>query len=103
MAKTRKIKVISIYLLQFKVRIPFTKWFHFATKFYNRILGNIARVNTTEWAEKNDWNPVLLFDKFFNEDIGQLLKMSKLWEKDGRKKPSPLVYKDLVSSYISIY
>ena len=44
------------------------------------LLGNIARVNTTEWAEKNDWDPVLLFDKFFNEDIGQLLKMSKLWE-----------------------
>ena len=60
-------------------------------------LGNIARVNTTEWAEKNDWDPVLLFDKFFNEDIGQLLKMSKLWEKDGRKKPTPLVYKDIVS------
>jgi ubiquitin-like 1-activating enzyme E1 B len=57
--------------------------------------GNIARVNTTEWAEKNDWDPVLLFDKFFNEDIGQLLKMSKLWEKDGRKKPTPLVYKDI--------
>ena len=54
-------------------------------------------MNTTEWAEKNDWDPVLLFDKFFNEDIGQLLKMSKLWEKDGRKKPTPLVYKDIVS------
>ena len=61
------------------------------------LVGNIARVNTTEWAEKNDWDPVLLFDKFFNEDIGQLLKMSKLWEKDGRKKPTPLVYKDIVS------
>lgn len=61
------------------------------------LVGNIARVNTTEWAEKNDWDPVLLFDKFFNEDIGQLLKMSKLWEKGGRKKPTPLVYKDIVS------
>lgn len=59
--------------------------------------GNIQRVNTTEWAEQNDWDAELLFDKFFNKDVGQLLKMSKLWEKKGRTKPKPLVHKELVS------
>ena len=29
--------------------------------------GNIQRVNTTEWAEKNDWDAEILFDKFFNK------------------------------------
>jgi len=58
--------------------------------------GNIQRVNTTEWAEQNDWDAELLFDKFFNKDVGQLLKMSKLWEKKGRTKPKPLVHKELI-------
>ena len=60
--------------------------------------GNIQRINTTEWAEENDWDAELLFDKFFNKDIGELLKMTKLWEKKGRVKPKPLIHKDLVSS-----
>ena len=59
--------------------------------------GNIQRVNTTEWAEQNDWDAELLFDKFFNKDVGELLKMAKLWEKKGRTKPKPLVHKELVS------
>ena len=59
--------------------------------------GNIQRINTTEWAEENDWDAELLFDKFFNKDIGELLKMTKLWEKKGRVKPKPLIHKDLVS------
>ncbi len=59
--------------------------------------GNIKRINTTVWAEENDWDPKILFNKFFKEDINSLLSMSKLWEKEGRKKPSALDYDEIVS------
>lgn len=58
--------------------------------------GNIKRINTTVWAEENDWDPKILFNKFFKEDINSLLSMSKLWEKEGRKKPSALDYDEII-------
>lgn len=49
--------------------------------------------STRKWAEANNYDPVLLFDKLFRIDIEYLHKMDKLWK--NRTKPITLKYDEL--------
>lgn len=51
-------------------------------------------LSTREWAVKNDYDPVLLIHKLFNDDIRYLLSMDNLWKE--RAKPIPLDYVNLI-------
>ncbi|XP_023031874.1 SUMO-activating enzyme subunit 2-B [Drosophila willistoni] len=55
--------------------------------------GNIVRINTRQWAKDCEYDPTKLFNKFFNEDINYLLRMSNLWE--SRKAPTPIEWSSL--------
>lgn len=48
------------------------------------------RKSTREWAEETGYDPVLLFNKFFRDDIAYLLSMATLWKNRDRKAPTPL-------------
>lgn len=52
--------------------------------------------STRSWAESNDYDPQMIFDKLFVQDIAYLLSMEKLWE--NRRKPVPLARDDLTDS-----
>lgn len=58
--------------------------------------GNVARKSTRQWAQENEYDPKLLFNKFFNEDIKYLLEMKNLWV--SRKQPTPLTWDEAVKS-----
>lgn len=49
--------------------------------------------STRKWADANNYDPVLLFDKLFRIDIEYLHKMDKLWK--NRTKPITLKYDEL--------
>jgi ubiquitin-like 1-activating enzyme E1 B len=54
--------------------------------------------STRQWAASHDYDPDLLFDKFFDGDIHTLLAMDKLWE--SRRKPTPLSRADLLNDRV---
>ena len=54
--------------------------------------GNVTRVSTRAWAERNEYDAEKLFGKFFHDDIKYLLSMDKLWTK--RRPPTPQVWED---------
>ncbi|XP_001354264.2 SUMO-activating enzyme subunit 2 [Drosophila pseudoobscura] len=56
--------------------------------------GNVVRINTRQWAKDCDYDAAKLFNKFFDEDINYLLKMSNLWT--SRKAPVPVSWDTLV-------
>ncbi|BFF99599.1 SUMO-activating enzyme subunit 2 [Drosophila madeirensis] len=56
--------------------------------------GNVVRINTRQWAKDCDYDAGQLFNKFFDEDINYLLKMSHLWT--SRKPPVPVSWDTLV-------
>ena len=39
--------------------------------------GNVARINTRQWAIENNHDPKIIFQKLFNDDIKYLLTMDK--------------------------
>lgn len=47
-------------------------------------------LSTREWATLNEYDPVLLIQKLYNDDIRYLLSMDNLWKE--RAKPIPLDY-----------
>ena len=49
--------------------------------------------STRQWAQVNNYDSKLLFDKLFKTDIEYLLRMDKLWE--SRRKPTPISYDDV--------
>lgn len=51
-------------------------------------------ISTREWANKNDYDPVLLIQKLYHDDILYLLSMDNLWKE--RAKPKPLEYYELI-------
>lgn len=51
-------------------------------------------ISTRDWANKNDYDPVLLLQKLYNDDILYLLSMDNLWKE--RAKPKPLDYYELI-------
>lgn len=53
------------------------------------------RISTREWATRNQYDPVLLIHKLYNEDIHCLLRMENLWKQ--RQRPRTLDYGDLVA------
>jgi len=55
--------------------------------------GNVARINTRQWAIENNHDPKIIFQKLFNDDIKYLLTMDKLWAK--RTPPIPLDWDSL--------
>lgn len=56
--------------------------------------GNIMRINTRQWAKDCNYDAGKLFNKFFNEDITYLLRMSNLWKT--RKAPVPVQWDTLL-------
>lgn len=58
--------------------------------------GNIVRINTRQWAKDCNYDAAKLFNKFFNEDINYLLRMSNLWK--SRKPPVPVQWDTLLSN-----
>lgn len=57
-------------------------------------MGNIARVNTRQWAKDSSYEAAILFNKFFFDDINYLLSMSNLWKE--RKAPTPLKWDNVL-------
>ncbi|KAM3717769.1 SUMO-activating enzyme subunit [Dirofilaria immitis] len=55
--------------------------------------GLLNRINTRKWAAENDYDPKILFRKFFHDDINYLLSMTNLWKQ--RRKPFPLDWDNL--------
>ncbi|XP_061139430.1 SUMO-activating enzyme subunit 2 [Syngnathus typhle] len=55
--------------------------------------GDVKRVSTKQWARRNKYDAIKLFNKLFKDDIMYLLTMDKLWKK--RKAPTPLVWQQL--------
>lgn len=53
--------------------------------------------STRQWAQVNNYDSELLFDKLFKTDIEYLLRMDKLWE--SRRKPTPIIYDDVQSNH----
>lgn len=51
-------------------------------------------LSTREWATLNNYDPVLLIQKLYNDDIKYLLSMDNLWKE--RAKPIPLDYINLI-------
>nr|XP_014085145.2 SUMO-activating enzyme subunit 2 [Bactrocera oleae] len=56
--------------------------------------GNVARVNTRQWAKDSSYDAATLFNKFFFDDINYLLSMSNLWKE--RKAPTPLKWDNVL-------
>ncbi|XP_016971358.1 SUMO-activating enzyme subunit 2 [Drosophila rhopaloa] len=56
--------------------------------------GNVVRINTRQWAKDCNYDAGKLFNKFFNEDITYLLRMSNLWKT--RKAPVPVQWDNLL-------
>ncbi|KAH8402821.1 hypothetical protein KR222_001894 [Zaprionus bogoriensis] len=56
--------------------------------------GNVVRINTRQWAKDCNFDAGKLFNKFFNEDIHYLLRMSNLWK--SRKAPIPVQWDTLL-------
>ncbi|KAH8278266.1 hypothetical protein KR044_009029 [Drosophila immigrans] len=56
--------------------------------------GNVVRINTRQWAKECNYDAGKLFNKFFNEDINYLLRMSNLWK--SRKAPVPVQWDTLL-------
>ncbi|KAL7731471.1 hypothetical protein ACLKA6_017288 [Drosophila palustris] len=56
--------------------------------------GNVVRINTRQWAKDCAYDAGKLFNKFFNEDINYLLRMSNLWK--SRKAPVPVQWDALL-------
>ncbi|KAH8338265.1 hypothetical protein KR074_011966 [Drosophila pseudoananassae] len=56
--------------------------------------GNVVRINTRQWAKDCNYDAGKLFNKFFNEDINYLLRMSNLWKT--RKAPVPVQWDTLL-------
>lgn len=54
------------------------------------------RINTRQWAKDTNYDAAKLFNKFFNEDINYLLRMSNLWK--SRKPPVPVQWDSLLSN-----
>eukprot|EP00731_Ephydatia_muelleri_P037572 Em0508g10a len=54
---------------------------------------DVKRLSTRTWAEKNGYDPKLLFHKLFHADIKYLLSMEKLWQ--ARVPPTPLAMESL--------
>lgn len=54
----------------------------------------MVRINTRQWAKDCNYDAGKLFNKFFNEDINYLLKMSNLWKT--RKAPVPVQWDTLL-------
>ncbi|KAI1301353.1 SUMO-activating enzyme subunit 2 [Halotydeus destructor] len=52
--------------------------------------------STRDWAQKLNYDPTELFEKFFDKDITYLLTMEKLWE--NRQKPVPLKLIDVLET-----
>lgn len=52
--------------------------------------GNVERVSTRAWAQKNSYDAEKLFNKFFFDDIQYLLSMENLWK--NRTPPVPLKF-----------
>lgn len=61
---------------------------------------HVERPSTREWGKAINHDPELLFDKFFKEDIKNLLDMDRLWET--RRKPDPLDLQDVLSDRIAV-
>lgn len=61
----------------------------------NRQENQSSILSTREWANKNSYDPVLLIQKLFNDDIRYLLSMENLWKQ--RAKPTPLDYLNLIN------
>lgn len=57
-----------------------------------------STLSTRDWAIKNNYDPVLLIQKLFNDDIHYLLSMDNLWKE--RAKPIPLNYADLIGDQL---
>ncbi len=55
--------------------------------------GNVVRISTRQWAIDSGYDPKLIFQKLFHEDIKYLLSMDKLWAK--RRPPVPLDWDNL--------
>uniref|UniRef100_A0A1I7VA16 SUMO-activating enzyme subunit n=1 Tax=Loa loa TaxID=7209 RepID=A0A1I7VA16_LOALO len=55
--------------------------------------GLLNRISTRKWAVENDYDPKILFRKFFHSDINYLLSMTNLWKQ--RRKPFPLEWDNL--------
>lgn len=53
---------------------------------------------TRDWAIKNNYNTIMLFNKLFNSDIDYLLSMENLWKE--RAKPSVLIYDEISDNII---
>jgi len=56
-------------------------------------------VRTRDWANANSYDPMLIFEKLFNDDINYLLLMDNLWKE--RAKPVPLIYENLMKDTAS--
>ncbi|XP_034482542.1 SUMO-activating enzyme subunit 2 [Drosophila innubila] len=56
--------------------------------------GNVVRINTRQWAKDCAYDAGKLFNKFFNEDINYLLRMSNLWK--SRTAPVPVQWNTLL-------
>ncbi|XP_030572590.1 SUMO-activating enzyme subunit 2-A [Drosophila novamexicana] len=61
--------------------------------------GNVVRINTRQWAKDCNYDAAKLFNKFFNEDINYLLRMSNLWK--SRKAPVPVQWDTLLPDGVS--
>ncbi|ALC43430.1 Uba2 [Drosophila busckii] len=61
--------------------------------------GNVVRINTRQWAKDCNYDAGKLFNKFFNDDINYLLKMSNLWKT--RKAPEPVQWETLLPEGIT--
>ena len=55
--------------------------------------GNVVRISTRQWAIDSGYDPKLIFQKLFHDDIKYLLSMDKLWAK--RRPPVPLDWENL--------
>lgn len=52
-------------------------------------------LTTRVWAKRNNYDPILLFEKLFKHDITYLLSMKDLWKE--RRRPTVLDYTTLIS------
>lgn len=54
------------------------------------------KLRTRDWATQNEYNPKVVFNKLFFDDVKVLLKMTDLWAK--RTAPTPLDWDSLVQN-----
>ena len=59
--------------------------------------GNVVRISTRQWAIDTGYDPKLIFQKLFCDDINYLLSMDKLWAK--RRPPVPLDWDNLPGKF----